>query len=432
MDCISSLIGPIFASRCATLSEPPWSGIGMIAPVLRFRRSLVLISLASMGWAFSFGLGATLAPLWLQDAGCAGWLIGLNTSGYYLGVALAAPFVPWLMGRTNRWCVVAGMLLDAVSTALFPWVEGVWLWGLLRLAGGVGTALSLIPLETLVNHRALPERRARDFAVYAVAVALGIGLGSAVGLPLYPLVPRLVFALGGGITLAALVPVWWEIPRRCIHGEEGSGRLSLTPADGMLSLGTAWVQGFLEGGTLTFLSIYLLELGYSEAGAGGLLSGLFLGVVLAQLPMAWLADRLGRLGVLLVCHAVVLTGLLWLPCLVGPVGVGGWLFLLGASCGALYPLGLALLGERVPAGSLARANAWYLACNCAGSLSGPAVMGLAVDGFGPRGLFGAGVGAVVLVLAGWLGLVRAQSRDRKEADGRAQSRDREEADGRAA
>ena len=75
----------------------------------------------------------------------------------------------------------------------------------------------------------------------------------------------------------------------------------------------------------------------------------------------------------------------------------------GACCGALYPLGLALLGERVPADGLARANAWFLACNCAGSLSGPVLMGLAIDGFGTRALFAAGAGAVLLVLAAWAG-----------------------------
>jgi MFS family permease len=79
--------------------------------------------------------------------------------------------------------------------------------------------------------------------------------------------------------------------------------------------------------------------------------------------------------------------------------VGGWLFVLGASCGALYPLGLALLGERIPASGLAKANAWYLASNCAGSLSGPVVIGLTIDHFGLGAQFATGALAVLLVLA---------------------------------
>jgi MFS family permease len=363
---------------------------------------LVLLALASLGWAFSFGVGAPLASLWLRDAGCGSRLIGLNTSAYYLGVALAAPLVPLLMQWANRSCVLAGMLLDAATTAAFPWTTGPAGWFVLRLLGGVGTALSLIPMETLVNHNAPTERRARDFGLYAFSVALGIALGTVVGLPLYPVAPRLAFALGGLVTLAAMGPAVLALPTRFSPPQESAGRAALLEPSGFLGLGTAWVQGFLEGGTVAFLSLYLLTLGYTEAGASALMGGLFLGVILAQLPVGWLADRLGRLHILLGCHAVLLLGLMITPFCVQPVGLALGLFTLGACCGALYPLGLALLGERVPAGGLARANAWYLASNCAGSLSGPAVMGLVIDLFGQRAQFLTGGSAILVILGGWM------------------------------
>ncbi len=363
--------------------------------------ALVLLSLTSLGWAFSFGLGAPLASLWLKQAGLSAAAVGLNTSLYYLGVALASPLVPWLMRRGSRSCVLAGMLLDAFTTALFPLVEGALAWHLLRIIGGVGTALSLIPMETLVNHNAPPDRRARDFGVYAVCVALGITLGSVVGLALFPHFPRRAFALGGLVTLLATGLVWLAVPARHDHVEAPGGEGRLPWRAGLLGFGTAWAQGFLEGGTLTFLTIYLLSLGHSEATVSALMGGLFAGVVLAQLPVAWLADRLGRLRVLLACHALVLAGLACLPWARPVVLVGGWLFVLGACCGALYPLGLALLGERIPASGLAKANAWYLASNCAGSLSGPVIIGLAIDWFGLGAQFATGALAVLLVLAAW-------------------------------
>jgi MFS family permease len=290
------------------------------------------------------------------------------------------------------------MTLDAVTTAVFPLCHGALAWHALRAVAGVGTALSLIPMETLVNHNAAPDRRARDFGVYAVCVALGITLGSVVGLPLFPHVPRLAFALGGLVTLLATALVWYAVPPRHDHAE-ARGEGSLPWRAGLLGFGTAWAQGFLEGGTLAFLSIYLLSLGHSEVTASSLMGALFAGVVLAQLPVAWLADRLGRLRILLACHALVLAGLICVPWTRPVVLVGGWLFLLGASCGALYPLGLALLGERIPPGGLAKANAWYLASNCAGSLSGPVIIGLVIDAFGLPAQFAVGAGAVLLVLA---------------------------------
>jgi MFS family permease len=367
-------------------------------------RPLALVSMASLGWAFSFGLGAPLASLWLRDAGCSAGTIGLGTSLYYLGVAVAAPFVPILMRRGNRACVVLGMLLDAGTTAAFPLCHGILAWHLLRLLGGLGTALSLIPMETCVNRGAAPEHRARDFGVYAFCVALGIALGSVVGLPLYPHLPRLAFALGGLVTLLSVPLAWLALPRRAEQEDAVTDSHALPLRVGALSLGTAWVQGFLEGGSITFLSIYLLSLGFTEASTGSLMGAMLLGVILAQLPLAALADRVGRLRVVLLCHALALAGMACVPFTAPPVLLGGWLFLLGAACGALYPLGLALLGERIGAAGMAKANAWYLASNCAGSLSGPVLIGLAIDAFGLRAQFAAGAAAVALVIVAWAAL----------------------------
>jgi MFS family permease len=365
-----------------------------------------LLCLASGGWAFGFGLGAPLASLWLRDAGWNARIIGLNTSFYYLGVALAAFAVPRLMRRFCRLCVVGGIVIDAVVIALFPWADTLAVWLTLRLLGGIATALSIIPMETLVNHNAPPERRARDFGFYAFSVALGIALGSLVGLPLYPLAPRATFALGGLVTLASALVAWlgWPVEEGGGWQVEGGGiRQPATryppPSPNAFSYGTAWVQGFLEGGLITFLSIYLLGRGYTESGVSLLVGGLFAGVILCQVPLAWLADRLGRLRVLLGCHLLLMTALLsvrWCPST--PL-LAGSLFLLGACCGALYPLGLALLGERVPPAGLARANANYLASNCAGSLCGPAVLGLVIDWLGQPSQFVAGTIAIAVVAA---------------------------------
>ena len=370
--------------------------------VTHSRRTLWMLCLAGGGWAFSFGLAAPLSSLWLRDAGHGARVIGLNTSLYYVGVALASFAVPYLMRRASRLCVVGGILADAVATALFPWADALPAWFVLRLLGGMATALSIIPMETLVNHNAAPENRARDFGFYAFSVAVGIALGSLVGLPLYPHVPRLAFALGGLATLGSAVVAWlgWPASRAFQPDDEVSNvKLeSLTYRANTLSYGTAWVQGFLEGGLITFLSLYLLGRDYTEGAVSLLVGGLFAGVILCQMPLACLADRLGRLRILLGCHGLLLLALLMVHWVPGTLMLAVSLFLLGTCCGALYPLGLALLGDRVSSAGLARANAVYLASNCAGSLSGPIVFGLVIDRFGAPAQFLAGMVAVVAVL----------------------------------
>jgi MFS family permease len=369
-------------------------GVAVTGP----HRNLFLLSIASAGWAFSFGLGAPLASRWLDEAGMRAQLVGLNTSLYYVGVALASLLAPWLMRRGDRACLVSGMLLDAVTTAVFPWFGVAWVWFLLRFLGGVGSALALIPMETRVNANAPPDRRARDFGIYAFSVASGIGLGTFLGLLLYPMAPRLAFALGGVMTLAAAVLAAAGLPPSSAPVTEATPESRPSLWRERFSLGTAWVQGFLEGGMLTFLALYLGRLGHTDAVVSGLMGGLFLGVVLIQVPVAVLADRLGRHRVVLSCHLLLLVGLICLPFCGAVPALAVLLFLVGATCAALYPLGLALLGERVPASAMAQANAWYLASNCAGSLSGPLVLGLTIDLAGQRAQFVVGGLAVVLVM----------------------------------
>jgi MFS family permease len=375
------------------------------------RRTLAVLCAASAGWAFSFGLGAPLASLWLRDAGGGAGVIGLNHAAYYLGVALAAAAVPALMRRFGRGCIVAGIAIDAAVTALFPWGGGWAGWFLLRLLGGAAAAVCLIPTETLVNHNAPPKRRACDFGAYACCVALGVGLGAAAGPPLYALSPHFAFVLGGAAALVGAALAYAGLPRDAVFPEEGPACARPAFRGNSAGLAAAAVQGFLEGGMISFLALHLLALGYAESGVGWLTGVLFLGVVAFQAPAAWLADRVGRLRVLTGCLALLLVGMVCLPFCTGPAALGAWLFVVGGCCAALYPLGLALVGERTPPAALARANAWYLACNCAGSLTGPVVMGAAIEWFGRSALFAVGAAAVLLAAAAGL----AEGRGRKTA-----------------
>jgi MFS family permease len=169
----------------------------------------------------------------------------------------------------------------------------------------------------------------------------------------------------------------------------------------VLSFGSAWSQGFLEGGMVALMPIYLLGIGLSDTGVGWLMSGIMMGVILFQVPVAWLADRLGRTAVLLACYAVTAGALAALALGIGWPGLTVCLFLAGACSGAFYPLGLAVLGEQMPACSLSRASAWYLAINCIGSWIGPTVAGTAMEWTGNQGMFLTGEAAVLGVVLVW-------------------------------
>jgi MFS family permease len=363
-------------------------------------RALLVICLASFCWALSFGLGAPLAALWLKQAGSTDTIIGLNTAAYYGGLALAALAAPFLMRRFGPGCATLGMAISGVTVALFPWGGALTWWFGLRVLGGIAAALVLIPMETYVNRDLPPEHRARNFSLYAIALTIGWALGNWVGLGMVAGWPRLAFLTGG---VAAFLGAWmlkyWLPP---IREQSQDPTVSLDWRDNFISFGAAWAQGFLEGGMVAFLPLYLIALGLSEQHTGWLISTTMIGVILFQVPVAGLADYFGRLPVLLGCFGLAAVGLVVLP-LAGtsallPIG----LFVVGAASGAFYPLGLALLGENLPPGELDRANAWYLSMECLGCLAGPVLMGVARDWAGERAMFVVGEGALLLVLGCWL------------------------------
>lgn len=377
-------------------------------------RWLIPLCLASLLWAFSFGSNASLAPLWMDRAGCTDTLIGLNTSAYYLGIALAAGLVPGLLHRGGYRALALGMFASGVTAAAFPWGGGEAGWFAWRGLNGAAAALSLIPIETFINQHSPPERRARNFGCYAFCIALGMALGTLAGLEANSTMPRVVFVAGGvAALLAGGIVLAWR-PHFLAVTEDGANRQPVRIRRNFLSFGSAWSQGFLEGGMMALLAVYLRSIGLSDNAVGWLMGGLMVGVIGAQVPVAWLADRLGRTTVLVACHTATILGI---GCMLLPGGTAWlalWLFVVGACSGAFYPLGLALLGERTAPAGLARASAWFLGINCLGSLVGPTLTGAAMDAFGRRAMFVVGGVAVGIVPAVWILLETSRRRAEPE------------------
>jgi MFS family permease len=365
-------------------------------------RVLFLLCLTATGWSFSFGLGATLAPLWLQDHGWKYATPGVNTGIYYGGIAVTAGFVPWLLRRWGLHCVTVGCLLSAVTVALFPWGQSLLGYHLLRLLNGAAGALSLIPLETYVNRDSPAHCRSRNFGFYALAIASGWAIGDFVGLEMYREVPHLAFLVAGAVAVAAAVPIVVSLGKAAVSEAQPQGPAPLQVRRNFFSFGSGWCQGFLEGGMVGLMPLYLRHLDVPEERAGWILGGTLLGVLLFQLPIAWLADRFGRTRALVGCHVGTLAGLCLLPFCGDSAWLVSWLLLVGACSSAFYPLGLTLLGERLPSASVARASALFLAVNCVGSIMGPVITGTVMEWVGEAALFVTGTLAVALIPAAWL------------------------------
>jgi MFS family permease len=365
----------------------------------RSGRTLPLLCLCCGCWAFGFGLECPLASRWLQDSGRAAAFIGFNTGTHFLGCVLMGAAAPFIIRRAGRGGIVVGLLLSGVAVAAFPWASGAIGWFSLRLLAGAGGALTMISLETFINLNAAPDHRARDFALYACSVGIGFALGSFWGLHLFAMGPHLSFALGGGVTLAA-IPVLALLPP--FPAPPPDSPTARAPRPPILSIGSSWCQGFLEAGLLSMLPLYLRAVGMSDGAAGTLIGSILVGVLICQVPIGGLADLLGRERALIACFIIVAVGLALVPGTEHSFGRLAWLFIIGVCSGAFYPLGLALLGERLTPAQLPRANAWFMSVNSLGSMAGPLISGPLMELYGPQAMFWTGEAVVAAALAAWL------------------------------
>ena len=317
----------------------------------------------------------------------------------FLGVLLAGLIAPLFMRRSMRGCILAGLVLSGIGVAAFPLADNPATWFLFRFLAGAGGAFTMVGLETLINLNAPPDRRAGDFALYACSVGLGFAFGSSIGLHLFCIDVAASFLVGGAVTLSAVVllPLLPSFPPPA-RRHEAAEPLQAP----FLSFASAWAQGFLEAGMLAMLPLYLRSVGMTDSAAGTLCLGIVLiGVLVCQLPIGWMADHCGRERVLIGCFCAVGISLLIAPHAEMTIWLPFWLVVIGGCSGAFYPLGLALLGERLSAGHLPRANSWFVAMNCLGSLICPLISGPPMEQFGPKAMFWTPEAVIVCVLLAW-------------------------------
>jgi MFS family permease len=293
--------------------------------------------------------------------------------------ALAARFgaVPAIIGA-----VVIGALINAaytVTSGPIPWAILTFLHG---IVGGVPWVVSEIWMNVVVEE----NRRGRVMGIYAGLVALGLALGPLVlqAVGVYGPTP---FLTGAGLSLLVAVPLlphWNTAPRIRIDSSSGFSTVVLLAP---LAMFAAFACGFGEHVAFSFLPVYAVGGGLSAETGALWLSAFVMGNVVLQWPIGWLADHADRRAVLAGCTLASAILVVMLPLVpVRSLGVIGVVMLWGGISFAIYPVGLALLGQRFKGGDIARANTAFSLLYILGGLISRPLAGAAMDAVGDRGL----------------------------------------------
>ena len=372
----------------------------------------IIASITAVGvFCLTAGLSSPLLALILEDMGASSGLIGLNAAMGPIGIILSAPFVPRLARKFGAWFIcVTSLCSSAVLLLMLAVFRDVMIWFPIRFFLGVAISAIFIISETWINQLAMPRIRGRIIGIYNTVAAAGFALGpltlAVIGSQGWP--PFLVGITGILIALPVFVLARDHLPG--FDGREDASVFSFLSLAPMLLLAVAFAALF-DQVALSFLPIYGLRHGLTEATSSLALTVMIIGNVVLQIPIGWLADRISRRFLMSIMAIATMIGSLLLSLLIGEsMLLWPMLFVWGAIAFGIYTIALVELGDRFSgalllAGSGAFGMMWGI-----GGIFGPPVAGAAMDLIGPEGLpiiLGLASG-VLVVAAGFMPLSRVK------------------------
>ncbi len=363
------------------------------------RRSLVAVIASMTVTTLIYGLTMPLLALVLDRQGVDVSLIGLSTATQSIAVFVVAPVAPRLIGALGpARLMLYAIGLSLVVILLLPIYPNIYLWFPLRFVLGAAGSVLWIAGEAWINHIAEERTRGRVVGLYTAAISAGFALGPFILVQTGSegWTPFLVSAVIVAVSASPLLLALRVAP--ILDGQPTARMpvfLLLAPTVMLLNL----VFSAVDGALITFLPIYGLRIGLEESASLYLITILGVGGIVLQPPIGWLADYMDRRLLLIICVVLLLAGIAVMPLAVGsPPWNWIYIFVFGGVFGALYSLGMMLLGERFQGADLATATTLFTVMWGIGGVIGPPVGGAGMDLWDPHGL----PAAVALILLAYL------------------------------
>lgn len=351
----------------------------VLTPAQR-KRSLTVVVLTISVVSLTLGLTWPLLSLILESQGESAILIGLSTASQTVAVFAVLPLAPWMMSRFGTVPLVAiAIATIIVALLLLPAFPNVYAWFPIRFLLGGAVEVLFIACDVWVNQVAEEKSRGRVIGVYGFAMSAGFAGG--------PLIINMTgiegwapFLVGIAIIAVATIPLLWArgvVPR--IEGHP-AGRLVyfLRIAPTLMIAGIMF--GFVDSAALSFLPIFGLGYGFDQETVVTMVTVVVVGMMVTQLPIGWLADHVGGRAMIIACTLLTMVPGGMLPFVMHMP----WVFwpailVLGGALGGFYTVGMVMIGRRFKGADLVAVSAAFVMFWAMGSITGPAVTGIAID-----------------------------------------------------
>ena len=139
----------------------------------------------------------------------------------------------------------------------------------------------------------------------------------------------------------------------------------------------AFIAGYVETSSISLFAVYVTGFGHDAIIATLLrLTAFGFGGTLLQVPVGWVADRIGPYQGHRLCAAIILTGSVMIPTVLAqPWLAAAMLFLWGGAVGGMNTLAVLEAGATVSGCDLAAAMTSVAFSYTVGSMAGPTVSG---------------------------------------------------------
>ena len=330
----------------------------------------------------AMGLTLQLLPLLMDRQGIPAWIIGANAAMGPVGILLAGPFLPHVIGSfgTKRavYALILGMVLTLLAMKLSP---SFWLWFPLRFLFGIMAGSLFTVSEAWVLTFAGDGNRGRIMGLYTSVLAITFSIGPLIipwtGIDGWR--PWLICFL---CILAAALPLGFVKVSDDVFRQTEKGGFFGFVRRAPLLLFAVCAATLFDNVLIAFFTIFGMRHGVELAVASRILGFGIICNTLLFYPMGWLADHWSRQGVVVLTASLTVVLALSMIALIATPLFWVVIVLLTASAFGVYVVALATMGDSfkgpdVIAGSAAFAAMWGV-----GGLIGPPLAGAAIDSFG--------------------------------------------------
>jgi len=347
-----------------------------------------------VGMAFlmiSHGLLATLLTLRATALGFGDFSIGLMQSAYPVGSLLGCLIVPRLIMRVGHVRIFAALASLASTAALIHLVTiDLWSWGAMRLLSGICFSGLYIVAESWLNGRVNNENRGGLLSIYFVIQTGGLTIGQLL-LNFSSPEDVLLFIVVSVLISLSLIPML--VSTSSVPPYQVPERISLWKLFHLSPMGLtgSFLNGISQTVLYVVLALYGSAIGLPAGSIGWLIGFMSLGGMLFQFPLGKLSDHIDRRLLIVGAPGLAIPLCLFLAQLDDPASNTFLLFatmmLIGGLTLPIYSICMAHMNDHLNPAQMVAASGMLVLTVAAGMIFGPTLGAIAIEYYGPEGMF---------------------------------------------